>query len=300
MKVLVNRKPVDGPWGGGNLLITALCNILVNNGHRVVHQFEEEIDVIFMQDPRYSDLGISINEIVNYKTHNPTTKIVHRVNECDARKNTADVDDLLRLCSQYTDHTIFVSEWMRQYHVRQNWQCYDTSVIYNGVDKKHFYAVPSNANSEKVNIVTHHWSNNRMKGFDVYEALDQFVHENSNFTFTYIGRELGTFKNTKIIPPIHGADLGKELSKYDVYVSGSLFDPGPNHILESIACGIPTYVIKDGGGAVEFAGLDHVYKTIDGLIEILKSKDYHKNNFQVQSWESCIEKYVNLFSSLEY
>ena len=163
-------------------------------------------------------------------------------------------------------------------------------VIYNGVDVSIFKPGPKMKN-EKINIVTHHWSNNRMKGFDTYEAIDRFVKANLGFTFTYIGRDLGTFKNTIIIPPLHGDSLANELSKYDVYISGSLFDPGPNHILEALACELPTYVIKDGGGAVEFADASHTFMLNKDLTEILLKKDFKKNKYKPCSWQVCVEKY---------
>jgi hypothetical protein len=85
------------------------------------------------------------------------------------------------------------------------------------------------------------------------------------------------------------------LSKYDVYISGSLFDPGPNHILESLACNIPTYVYIDGGGCVEFAGNTHAYNTFEDLKDMLMIKNYTKNTFIPDSWQECMSQYFNLF-----
>ena len=296
MKVLINREPLrNKAWGGGNLFITSLCDILSENKIEVTHRFSDDIDIIFMQDPRYNELNISINEIINYKSTHPKTKIIHRVNECDARKNTDDMDNLLRECSKFTDHTVFVSNWMKNYHIDKEWHCKDTSVIHNGVNLNHFLKREKIKNG-KVNIVAHHWSNNRLKGFDIYEKIDDFVGDDNDFTFTYIGRHNNTFKNTRVISPMHGASLGKELAMYDVYISGSVYDPGPNHILESIACKIPTYVISNGGGAVEFAGSDHTYSTFEELIDILKSKNYKLNNYSPRSWRECISDYMSLIN----
>ena len=294
MKVLVNRKPRrDQPWGGGNLFVIALCDFLTDLGVDVVHSFSEDIDTVFMQDPRYDNLGISINEIYAYKSYKPDVKIIHRVNECDARKNTSDIDSLLRECSKISDHTVFVSGWMRDYHVSKGWDCNNTSVIHNGVDLNHFYQRDKIENG-KINIVTHHWSNNRMKGFDIYDEIDRFIGLNDDFTFTYIGRENGTFRNTKVIDPIYGLDLGEELGKYDVYVSGSKHDPGPNHVLESIASNIPTYVISSGGGAVELAGESHTYSSIESLVKILKEKSYINNDYTPRSWQECTREYSSI------
>ena len=65
-------------------------------------------------------------------------------------------------------------------------------------------------------------------------------------------------------------------------MSASRFDPGPNHILESIACQIPTYVASDGGGAVEFAGKDHAFEDLDQLFRIIRSRSYVNNSLSIK------------------
>jgi len=302
MNILLNRIPVDGPWGGGNLLVRAFCDNMSNLGHNIFHDFSKESDIIMLQDPRPGNTGISINDALKYKHENPDVKIIQRINECDARKNTTGVDQMLQECSKLIDATIFVSEWMKNYHLEKGWQCKLNTVIHNGVDLEHFKENKKNRNG-KVNIVTHHWSDNIMKGFDIYEKLDEFVKHNDEYTFTYIGRHRNTFKNTNIVQPLFGQDLGKELSKYDVYVSASRFDPGPNHILESIACNLPTYVHKDGGGCIEFSGDDHVFDDYDALEKILMGKDFKHNEFKVSSWEKCIaqfDKFLNEVKNNEH
>ena len=63
-------------------------------------------------DPRYDRDQISINEAIEYNRFNPKSKIIQRINECDARKGTKDIDILLKECSKYIHKTIFVSETM--------------------------------------------------------------------------------------------------------------------------------------------------------------------------------------------
>ena len=298
MKILINRKPVDGPWGGGNLFVRAFCDSATRSGHEVVFRFEDDIDVIFVQDPRYSDLGISINEIAQYKQSNPRVKLIHRVNECDARKNTNDMDLMLRQTSSVTDTTVFVSHWMKDYHLDKGWLCEDVAVVYNGVDREHFQKRDKIQNG-KINIVAHHWSDNRMKGADVYEFLDALVAEDERFTFTYIGRTSSDLNNSNVMEPLSGLDLGKELSRYDVYVSGSRFDPGPNHILESLACEIPTIVHVDGGGAVEFAGCNFSFQNSEELIRLLASPPDISNVVMPSSWEESVGRYLALIERMK-
>lgn len=286
MKILINRKPVEGPWGGGNLFLKSFCQIMPTLGHEIIHSIQPDIDVFFIMNPRYDDLGISINEAIKYKKAFPETKIIQRINDCDARKNTSDVDAMLIESSKYLDGTIFVSNWMKDYFCRKGWNCDKNYTLINGVETttKNVEKIKNN----KINIVTHHWSNNYLKGFDIYDMLDEFVGKNDKYSFTYIGRERGTFKNTNIIEPLHGESLYIELKKYNVYVSASRYDPGPNHILESISCNLPTYVHEEGGGCVEFAGLTHVFKNFDELVEILNQEKFHENNFSLVNWEKSI------------
>lgn len=266
--LLLNRKPVQGPWGGGNLFVKAICEYGPKYGYRVIHHIEDGIDAILMMDPRYDELGISVAEIAQYKAKNPQVRVVHRINECDARKGTRDMDPLLRICSTVTHASVFVSNWMRDYF-KEGWRTKEQYVVYNGVDKDHFKENKIGLQNGKINLVAHHWSSHKLKGFDIYDQLDEWVKDNEGYTFTYIGRERGTFKNTKVIAPLFGKELGEELSKYDIYISASRFDPGPNHVIQALACGLPTHVHRDGGGAVEFAGLDAVYGNFTELLEHL-------------------------------
>ncbi len=297
MKILINRKPVAGPWGGGNLFVKSFCDFMISRGHQITHSMEQDIDLIFMQDPRYSDLGISVREIAAYKAQFPNTRVVHRVNECDARKGTHDMDFLLRECSKITDATIFVSHWMKDYHVKKGWFCTNTPVVYNGTNTDHFKP-REKINNGKINLVTHHWSDNPMKGADVYDFLDEWIADNEGYTFTYIGRYKKRFKHSRLLPPLAGEDLGKELSKYDVYVSGSRFDPGPNHIIESIACGLPTLVHHEGGGAVEFAGPKFSFKNQEELVSLIQNIPDASNNLAPITWEACMSNVLGVLESL--
>lgn len=293
MKLFINRKPIEGPWGGGNLFVKAMHE---HKKLEIIKKFDSVPDVIFLMSP-FADnsLRFSINEAILIKKKYPSVKIVMRVNDCDARKNTTGIDDIWIESSKFVDITIFVSEWMKNYFLEKEWHCKNNHIVYNGVNFDHFKQNKKFKNN-KLNLVTHHWSNNRLKGFDIYEKLDSFVFENNKYTFTYIGRDLGTFKNTKVIPPVFGKDLGQELGKYDVYISASRFDPGPNHILESLACNITTFSHVDGGGSCEFTGKDFIYNDFEELLKKIKNieitKVYPKNDFKVVSWEESIENVI--------
>lgn len=296
MKVYVNRSPVNGPWGGGNLFVSAFHKRaqLTTSVELVANAFNAVPDVILMVGLDNDGTGISIDQAVMYKLYmNPNVKIVLRVNENDARKGTNHVDDMLLRVSEHLDGAVFVSNWLRDYFMEKGWACQNNAVIINGVAADVFAPQPK-LNNGKVNIVAHHWSDNRRKGADIYEEIDRFVGESPDkYAFTYIGRHQCDFKHTRVIRPLAGKALGKELGKHDVYVSASRFDPGPNHITESISCGLPTYVHKDGGGCVEFAGQDHVYDDWEQLKQLFIVGKFEPNTTQFPPWIDCIKQYID-------
>lgn len=302
MKVYINRKVVLGPWGGGNAFVRAYQK------HGTSGNVELERDPSMRINPDVALLvgldnqgpdEISVEQAIMYKLYiKPDCQLVLRVNENDARKGTSNVDDMLLKFSEHIDGTVFVSKWLQDYFNEKGWACKNQTVIYNGVDGEVFKPGPK-LNNGKLNIVAHHWSDNRMKGADIYEELDKFVGENpDDFSFTYIGRHKCDFKHTKVIPPLSGKKLGEELGKYDFYVSASRFDPGPNHITESISCELPTYVHVDGGGCVEFSGSDHVYHNWEELRKILVDGQYEHNSTRFSTWLECVMQYNKFIEGL--
>lgn len=304
MKIYVNRAPVNRAWGGGSNFFKALFECLEKSpDHQLIPPTDQITapDVLLLVGLDNDGTGISAEQAVMYKSMiqgKRDVKLILRVNECDARKNTKHVDRGLLELSKYIDGTVFVSNWMRDYFLEKDWKCRNHTTIPNGVDGKIFKPADK-LNNNKINIVSHHWSDNPMKGFDVYEKLDKFVgNNNDKFTYAYIGRDRRTFKHTNVIPPLFGQKLGDELGRYDVYVSASRFDPGPNHIAESISCELPTYVHADGGGCVEFAGSDHTYRNWEELQKILVDGQFTPNSTKFSVWSDCVDQYVKFLEGL--
>lgn len=307
MKLYINRIPVRGPWGGGNNFVKAAYACLSSKSMLVdpaddASSFNTRPDAMLLIGLNAEGPCASFDQAIMYKTLvNPSAKIVLRVNENDARKGTQHVDRMLVKASQHVDGTVFVSQWLKDYFEKQGWKCDNNTVIYNGV-RNDIFKPGEKFNNGKINILAHHWSNNPMKGFDIYEKIDSYVAEhNDRYTFTYIGRDRGTFKNTNVIRPTYGKSLGEELGRYDVYVSASRFDPGPNHIIESIACGLPTYVHAEGGGCVEFAGSDHVFNSWDDLKMILDMQKFSLNYSApvFSTWDECVNSYVKFIEGIK-
>jgi glycosyltransferase involved in cell wall biosynthesis len=308
VKIFFNRIPRKEPYGGGSHFVTEMSHYLSEKGHDVCFTLYEDntkkimtdIDVIFLIDPRPGDTGFSINHILEYKSKfNPSVKILHRVNECDKRKNTNFMDSLLIETSKFTTKTVFISQWLKEYFIEKGFRnAAGSPVIYNGCNTKYFYPENRKQNN-KIKIVTHHWSDNWMKGFDLYKFIDQEV-VSEKYEFTYVGRYCKEYspKNTNVIPPLYGPKLGEELRKHDIYVTASRFEPCGMHHIEGAASGMPVIFYKDSGGINEMCknhGEEYNdFKDFKKKLETISNNiaDYQKKiNFEDLDIKKCCENF---------
>tara|TARA_R110000803_G_scaffold207155_2_gene274897 strand:+ start:349 stop:1278 length:930 start_codon:yes stop_codon:yes gene_type:complete len=252
MKIFFNRVEKFHAWGGGSVFVTTMVNYLRRLGNDVVFHLEADIDVIFMIDPRPGDIGYSASHIQQYKLKHPNVKIIHRINECDKRKDTNFIDKLILESNLIADKTVFISEWLAKYFIDKGFSG-DYDIVYNGCDLNNFNPKSESSKNKKLKVVTHHWSDNWLKGFDIYTAIDKYLSASDQFEFTYVGRYNKSYtpKCTNLIDPLYGKALGDELRKHDVYVTASRFEPCGMHHIEGAASGLPVLFHKDGGGINE-------------------------------------------------
>ena len=259
MKISIGSKIVEGPWGGGNLFAINLTNFLSKLGHDVIYDLSEpDIDLILLTDPRSrSESSSTFNhiEIKKYIKHiNPKTVVVQRINECDERKNTTNINQFYLNASDVADHVVFVSEWLREIYIKCGMSEEKTSVIYAGANSEIFNSEGFHKykDDEIIKIVTHHWSSHANKGFKIYKKIDDLLVASEwkdKISFTYIGNtsEDFIFNKTNIIKPLAGLELAKEIKKHHIYVTGSINEPSGNHHIEAAQCGLPVLYVESGG-----------------------------------------------------
>lgn len=306
MKIFFNRVPRFEPYGGGNQFLIKMVDSLEKRGHKVCFHLEQGIDLIFMMDPRPGDIGYSIDHIEEYKRIFPETRILHRVNECDARKSTNDIDSLLIRGMNISDEVVFISSWLKDYFIDRGFKR-RSHVIYNGCNLDNFEFIKEKSLSNPVKIVTHHWSDNFMKGFDVYVEIDKFLSRNPGlFEFTYIGRYWNGYSPiaTKIISPLAGRMLGQELKNHDIYVTASRNEPCGMHHIEGAASGLPVLYHSETGGikelcknhGVEFSSFEQF---LSGFSEIVKNYQSYRDAIDVNSLDInyCCQKYIEIIEN---
>ena len=246
-----------GAWGGGNQFGHSLCNFLRKKGCQVSHDLKNpDLDIVILTEPRTNlkSSAYSHEDIINYlKYRNPTVIIVHRINECDERKGTENVNELLMEANRCADYTVFISSFLQNLFIAKGFKSSTSSVILNGGTREIFHGTEGEkwSGNGPVNIVTHHWGDNWLKGFDIYKKLDEMLSQKKwkkLISFTYIGHlpDGFQFKNAELIEPLNGTVLADKIRQNHVYLTASRNEPAGMHHIEGALCGLPLLYIESG------------------------------------------------------
>lgn len=256
MKIAIGTRLRQGPWGGGNQFAAHLTAYLRARGAEVTHQLDRpDLDIILLTEPRRSSPTSAFNDVdvLAYLGRvNPASLVVHRVNECDERKGTRMMNRRLAIANRCADQTIFVSAWLRDMFEQHGYRFVKAVVIRNGADRSVFRPRGVEWNGrDPLKLVTHHWSNHRLKGFDIYTRLDDLLGRPefaSRFSFTYIGRlpDGLELRHTRVLPPLAGPELAGALAEHHVYLTASQNEPGGMHNVEGALCGLPLLYRRSG------------------------------------------------------
>ncbi len=281
-------------------------------GWRVQYSLQPMPDVVLVIDPRmdHPKKKFGLEELRFFRKAHPQVPILHRINECDQRKGTDDIDELLRQTSELSDHTVFIAEWLRDYFAAK-W--FDTSrphtCIYNGADPSlyHPFGTSLPKPGEPLRIVTHHWSDNPLKGFDIYESVDRMISEGRlpGFILRVIGRwpKSIQWKSAELFGPMTGRRLADNLRECHIYLTASRWEPCGMHHVEGAQCGLPLVYHEDGGGIVEAGkkyGLGYRNDPSVALREVAERwPEFRKRVFQqMPSGDRMVMEYSDICRSL--
>ncbi len=268
VRVAFNIYPLPTPFGGAQEFLKQFARYIVWHGGEVVHELDPEVTHIFILDVRRIETyTFDLEDIRRFKQKFPDVQVIHRINNCDKKYTAADYDpgaerldqEMIR-ASDIADHTVFISGWLRDYFMQEGFNPdLSHSVIQNAANDDIFYVKSTRAKRPaEIRLVTHHWSANWLKGFKVYQQVDEMISagELPGFSLTVIGRqpEEIQWKSADIRPPASGAELADQLREHDMYLTASLWEPGGMHFLEGMQCGLPVIFHEDGGGIPEIAG----------------------------------------------
>ena len=314
MKIYINREHVSGPWGGGVKPLGRLIEVLNEKGHETFfgNITQNDYDVCFCWDPRPNNLGIWYGTLQHY-CNLFGSKLIQRVGDVGTH-GKPDLTSLVAETVKFSNKVIFTSNWAQNYIVSRNddknYNLDNFHVIENSPLEIFFKHRNKNTNiNSKPKVVTHHWSNNQKKGFDLYRALDESIHTGKlDIDFTYIGRVPAdfSFKASKIVEPQDQESLCRILPQHDIYLTASQEEAGANHILEAMAAGLPVLYQKDGGSIPEYCKeysdfqYDNILDLRDQLTRCVKYYQNAKNSVLKfsRSIDDTILRYVDIIEQL--
>ena len=314
MKISIGSPIFTGPYGGGNLVVKNLSNFLHEKGHTVVHNLKDiDIDLILITNPlMYSEASSFNHHDINYylKFKNKNALVVHRVNECDERKGSKNVNSQIMQANGLSDFSIFVSTWLKNLFSKKGLDTSKSKVILAGSDENIFFPkeVSTFLDNQRFKLVTHHWSGNWQKGFDIYKKIDdllQYSEWNSILEFTYIGNipKSFEFKNSKLIAPKNDLEIAKLLRTFDGYVTASKNEPSGNHHIEAAQSGLPILYLNSGG-TPEYCygfGLEFTENNFENkLSQFINSYEILFQNIKKYPLNATVSnsEYLKLFESL--
>ena len=282
--------------------------------HSVVYDLKDiDIDIILMINPLKNSEKSTLNnyDIDFYqKFINPESISVQRINECDERKNTDYVNKAIIMSNKNIDYTVYVSKWLQELYEKAGMQGQNSNVILAGANSQYFNIEGKNFwdKEREIRLVTHHWSDNWMKGFKTYKNIDKRLSDkfwNNKIIFTYIGNypKNINFENTKLIKPLGEKTLAQELKRHDIYITASLNEPSGNHHIEAAQCGLPILYVNSGG-VTEYCQ-DYGLEFSEG--NIAEKLEYLINNYDLYkekiikyplSANAMSEEFLKLFKDL--
>jgi glycosyltransferase involved in cell wall biosynthesis len=260
-RVALNLRPVYSSWGGGNQWLTQMVRYLRGSGYSVRFDLAGEVDCVLLTHFGLTGrTSFSLEALKDYLKSRPRVRVIHRVNDNDIRKQTAEMDRRLAQYDEVAHHTVFISAWLRDYHAARWFDAARPhSVIINGADAAVFHPIGGAvaAPGAPFRLVTHHWSDNLLKGFKVYAEVDRLISEGAlpAVELWVIGRwpkEI-QWRTARTFAPVNGEPLARLLRQCHAYLTASLWEPGGMHFIEGLQCGLPVAYHEDGGGIVEVA-----------------------------------------------
>jgi lipopolysaccharide biosynthesis glycosyltransferase len=302
--LFINFKPDHTKaYGGGNITTYYIQKYFQNKykNFKIIYELQNSIDLYLIIDP-FKDNKFkkySLEEVIHHRNiHNKHGKIIIRVNDCDITRSNLPPERSREKAiiknNNHINYYIFNSQFIKN-HYKKFINVKNSEIVYNGCDTKIFYP-QAYIKPPKFRIVTHHWSNNMNKGYEMYYNLWSYLKKTNNYEFVFIGKNVPEmFKEVPIMGPYVGLELSNAIRNCHIYITDSIFDSCPNHVIEAISCGLPILFRKHEGGARELCELfskkiGECYSNLEELIEklVMIRKNYGE-------YKSNVDKYAQYF-----
>lgn len=293
MKINILYDFQEGPWGGGNQFLKALKS-------------EFQVQGIYEENPQQAEVVLfnshhQLKDVLKLKKKCPDKIFIHRIDgPLSAYRASEEYLDrlLFKINGLLADGTIFQSSWSK----KQNKKffplatTYET-VIHNASDDRFFNQKDKNpfrSSTRKVKLVASSWSLNALKGFDIYQYLDEHL-DFSRYEMLFFGRSPVPFRNIALVPPLPQAQVAKALKQNDIFVFASRIESCSNALIEAISCGLPAVafngssnpeIVRKGGELFEGKG-----DVISQIEKVASNYKFYQKRLPYFSLSAVAERY---------
>ena len=299
MKIFISYKIKGEAWGGGNQFLKNLKEKLSKKNKVCNHP--KDADIILFNSHH------NLVETLIYKIKYPNKKFVHRIDgPISAYRGEEEkrLDKLIYLFnSKISNGTIFLSKWSKDENIKKGYLLnYSDRVIYNSPNNQIFKEkkYKSINQDSRIKILASSWSDNLLKGFDIFKHLDENLDFNK-YQMTFIGNSKIKFKNIKIINPVKSELLYNYIEKSDVFIFASKIESCSNLLMEAMATGIPTLVIDGTSNNEIFNSNGYIFKDKTDVIHQLEKLINNYQNLKIEKrffLDETINQYYDFFQDI--
>lgn len=267
IRLFINYKTTDKPWGGSNSFLSALRSYLSESADFELVSGENEDFDLMLLNTAYTAPGeyVSLRKVRSYQRFGHAgflryclgglkKKAVKTIVRLDGLRRfyagtpNIEGDEIQLALVDLVDTIIFQSkESMRQFERVKGDILKQCFVIHNGVNQSIFNTDGKTFWNGKgrINVFTTSWSTNPRKGFEDMVRLSEL----EGIVLNYVGNWPDEIKHGKIIlkPPMSQALLAEEYKKNHVFFFPSRNEACPNVVLEALSCGLPVIYHPSGG-----------------------------------------------------
>ena len=295
MKIFISYKTKNEAWGGGNQFLKNL-KVKLFKMQQICDE-PKDADIILFNSHH------NLIETLFYKIKYPKKKFVHRIDgpiSSYRGEKEKKLDKLIHLFnSKISNGTIFLSKWSKDENIKKGYFVNNNQVIYNAPDNTIFKEKKYSLDTQnrKIKIIASSWSENILKGFDIFKHLDENLDFNK-YQMTFVGNSKIEFKNIEMIKPVKSELLYSYIEDSDVFIFASKIESCSNLLLEAMATGIPVLVVDGTSNNEIFNSNGYIFKDKTDVINKLEQliDNYEKLNLEKKYYlEDTIKKYIDFF-----
>ena len=125
MRISINVKTINEPFGGANNFAKNLSKGLISRGHYVTNKLEKNLDfiIIVISHDSLRLVSFSPEDVKAYKKAFPNVLVIHRINSCDEHRGYDNgTNKRVIKTNKIADYTIFVSKFIKSFGREKDFQ----------------------------------------------------------------------------------------------------------------------------------------------------------------------------------